>query len=308
MPNNDHIGITKEQLAALNLKEVPFQLSTMETIDFAIYDFLDKNMDIHLTTNGGFKKVPIIWTSTERAYQVKHDKTLRDQGGTLVLPAVSLHRTGITKDVNIRGGIQPHHIPNVGHKGQTITVARRINQDKTADFENAYSNRLSNNRVRSSRFLTKKVDRKIVYETVSMPIPVWVQVGYTITLRSEYQQQMNEMLQPFVTKFGNIDHFMISRDGHKYESFVDGSFSEQNNLAAMQTEERRFETSVNVRVLGYLMGEGENSDQPKVVVRENFVEYRMPRERVVMGDVPIHGGDGTSADDANRGVDGGYRE
>ena len=307
MPSDKkNIGVEKDKL--LPLREIPFQASTIETVDLAMYDFLDKNMSLHLTTNGGFKKVPVIWTSTERAYQIKHDKSLRDQEGTLILPVIALYRTNIRKDVNKRGGIQPHFIPGGGIKGQTFTIARRIKQDKTAAFENAAANRLINKRAKNSRFLMDKVDRKIVYETISIPIHVWVEISYTIVLRTEYQQQMNELLQPFVTKFGNINHFMIARDGHRYESFVDGSFSIQNNTESIGSEERKFETKVSVNVLGYLMGQGVNSDQPKIVVREGVAEVKMPRERVITGDLAVHAAFGTSTDDSNRGVDGGYKE
>ena len=286
------------------LREIPFQLSTIETIDLAMFDYLDKRLNLHAMTNEGFKKVPIIWTATERAYQIKHNKSLRDQEGTLILPAIALHRSSVTKDLSQRGGIQPHHEPTGDIKGQTYTVARRIKQDKTAGFENAQSNRLG----APSRFLMDKVDRKIVYETVSMPMHVWVNVAYSIALKTEYQQQMNELLQPFVTKFGNINHFKISRDNHSYESFVDGNFSFNNNLESLDEEERKFETKININVLGYLMGQGLNDDQPKMVVRESVTVVKTPREKVVMGDKPEQGSGGVAADDKDQGVDGGYKE
>ena len=307
MPSNDHVGVDKEKL--LPLKEIPFQPSTIETIDLAMFDYLDKELNLQAMTNEGFKKVPIIWASTERAYQIKHNKSLRDQEGALILPAIALHRSNITKDMNKRGAFQPHHVPTGDNKGQTFVVARKIKQDKTAEFENAYSNRLWNARARkTSRFLTKKIDRKIVYETISMPIHVWVNVSYSITLKTEYQQQMNELLQPFATKFGNINHFRISRDRHSYESFVNGSFSINNNTESIGLEERKFETKIDIDVLGYLMGEGDNADQPSMVVRENVVEVRFPRERVIMEDPLSNAGAGIFPNNSNVGTDGGYRE
>ena len=44
------------------VQEIEIQPSTMENIDVALYDFIEK-MDIYSSTNKGFKKVPIIWTS-----------------------------------------------------------------------------------------------------------------------------------------------------------------------------------------------------------------------------------------------------
>ena len=41
-------------------------------------------------------------------------------------------------------------------------------------------------------------------------------------------------------------------------------------------------------MLGYIIGEGKNEIRPKVVVRENFVEVKLPREHVMVGDIPEH--------------------
>ena len=45
---------------------------------------------------------------------------------------------------------------------------------------------------------------------------------------------------------------------------------------------------VDIKVLGYIMGEGKNAEQPKVVIRENAVEVRLSREHVIFGDIPEH--------------------
>tara|TARA_Y100000593_G_C4306178_1_gene335867 strand:- start:463 stop:1386 length:924 start_codon:yes stop_codon:yes gene_type:complete len=307
MPNRDYTEVDEE--LRHKLRDVPFQPSTLETIDLAIYNYVDGALNLQSTTNEGWKKVPIIWVSTERAYQIKHDQNLRDQEGTLILPAVTIHRTAVSKDPAKRGGLQPHLLPTTDIKGQTFEIARRINQEKTAEFANAYSdNRMTGNGRVKSKFITRKKNKKVVYEIMSVPIPVWVEISYSIAVRTEYQQQMNELLQPFITRFGNINHFVIKKDGHRYESFVQGEFSMNNNVDSMDAEERRYETKIDVKVLGYLMGEGSNQNQPKIAVRENIVEYRMPRERVMSRDIPRHGGDGTLVTDGNRSVDGGYRE
>ena len=72
--------------------------STLETIDTAFYDWVNETLDISATTNRGFNKVPLIWVSAERAFQVKHDKNLRDDFGVLKLPLISVERTSVVKD------------------------------------------------------------------------------------------------------------------------------------------------------------------------------------------------------------------
>ena len=60
----------------------------------------------------------------------------------------------------------------------------------------------------------------------------------------------------------------------------------------METDERKFETSLDIKVLGYLLGSGKNEEKPTVIIRENAVEVKIPRERVVLGDIPEHTDDG----------------
>ena len=60
----------------------------------------------------------------------------------------------------------------------------------------------------------------------------------------------------------------------------------------MDGEERKFETSIDIKVLGYLVGEGVNDDRPKFSIRENAVQLRIQRERTIFGDIPEYSGDG----------------
>ena len=40
-------------------------------------------------------------------------------------------------------------------------------------------------------------NKKAVYETITIPMPVYIDVNYTISVRTEYQQQMNEVHSTF---------------------------------------------------------------------------------------------------------------
>ena len=118
---------------------------------------------------------------------------------------------------------------------------------------------------------------------------------------------MNDLLQPFITRPGTINSFLINRDGHRYEAFVQSDFTPNNNVSSMENEERRFETSLEIKVLGYLVGEGVNQETPKFSVRENAVQVRIPRERVVWDDPLPTTGPGNDSKQ-NVGVGGKYRE
>ncbi|MAF42542.1 MAG: hypothetical protein CMI54_00040 [Parcubacteria group bacterium] len=273
-------------------EEIPFQASTLENIDAAFYDWVNDKLNISSETNKGFKKVPVIWVSAERAYQIKRDKGLRDQDGTLVLPLMTIERSSVNKSLSKKGTIYANIPPVNDERGGSITIARQINQDKTSNFANADSAKktggIATPHVGHGQINFPRKNKKVVYETVTIPIPIYLDIVYTISLRTEYQQQMNEMLAPFLVKTGGINYFIFSKEGHGYEGFIQEEYSHENNIAGMEEEERQYETKISVNALGYIIGGDKNEDQPKIVKRQNAVEIKLGRERVIMGDIPEH--------------------
>jgi len=287
--NRDYIG---DKNVADKLQEIEFPASTLETIDKAMLEFIDETLNLSVDTNNGFEKVPVLWVTAERAYQIKHNKDLRDKEEMLILPLITVNRSSVTKEPNFKGSVYANLYPENDAKGGTITIARKINQKKTAEFQNAEANRKYgvDKNVASKMKNTNKRNMsaaKTVYETITIPIPVWVKVMYEITVRSEYQQQLNQMVTPFLTVPGNSrTPKRIENDGHYYEIFIDGSLTDTSNKAALGMERRNYETTINIETLGYLIGDGDNQEKPKIVKRENAVEFKFARERTIFGDIP----------------------
>ena len=255
-----------------SLKEIQFMPSTIETIDFALSDWLKEDLGIFCTTNEGWKRVPLIWSMPERSFQIKDNKDLRKKD-IFVLPAISIERTSLEKDPNMKG-VAWSHIPRQNDpKGGAITVARRIQQEKTSNFENADAKRIYGQKTYPYK------NGKVVYETITMPLPTYVVVNYKLTVNTEYQQQMNEIITPFLAYTGQINNFFINRDGHKFEGFVQGDFGLENNISNLGEEERNFKTTINLKVLGYLMGSDKNDNQPKVTIRESAAQFRFTKMR-----------------------------
>mgnify|MGYP003122719582 CR=1 FL=1 len=261
------------------IKEEYFLPSTVETIDAALTGFI-KDLNIACDTNEGFKNVPVIWTSAERSFQTKDNKDLRDSTGALIKPVVTIERTNINKNLARKGALYAA-LPEVDdEKGGVITIARVVKQDKTQNFQNARSKRLYN-----QKNMRDRTANKTVYETITIPLPVYIEVSYNISLYAEYQQQINEMVSPFITKPGGINLVKIKQDGHGYEAFIQEAFNVNNNLASLTSEERKYQTNIEIKVLGYIIGADKNEEQPKIVRRENAVEVKIPRERVISGDI-----------------------
>ena len=283
-------------------RDIAFQPSSLETIDQALYNWLYEKLRIFSTTNKGRKRVPVIWVSAERAYQIKNDKELRDSSGNLKLPLITIERTSLTKDSTMHGRLTANIYPIDDPRGGTVTIGRRIQQEKTSLFaanegaklrgggrdtnnaDDVSPGAFASGSVGDGQLYYPRSNKLIVYETITIPLPVYVNLTYSIVLKAEYQQQINEMLTPFLVKTGQINNFNLHSDGHKFEGFLPKDFGSNNNLTDLGEDERTFETKFDIRVLGHLIGENDNQETPKIVIRENAVKIRIPRERVISQD------------------------
>ena len=292
MPSKyDH---TELENADERLKEITFMPSTVENIDTAIYNYIKDELALQTTTNKGNTVVPVLWVAAERSHQIKNsrDQDIRDRKGIFKLPLMTVERSSMTKDPAFKGTWQAH-MPDFGrgmHRVRRVNVpaARRINQDKTSNFTNAFSGRkrgVNNNVGHGQSNFPRKGPGPTVYQTIYQPIPIWVNATYNLRIRTEYVQQMNDLIQPFYTFTGQANSFFITNEGHRYEAFVEGDISYNNNIANLGEEERTYISDIKLKVLGYLMGEGVNDPKPKITMVENFVEVKIPRERVIVGDI-----------------------
>jgi len=263
-------------------RDVPRFKSELEDIDFALYRLLDETLDLRTRTNKGFKKVPVVWSGAERSHSIKNDKIKRDLTGQVILPMISVERKGIKKTDKSR--VIPYALvdPIGDLKGGYLTVNKVIQQDKTSNFANADSHRRAGQQnYPLNRF---KKNKKVVYETITIPIPVYIELDYAITLRTEYQEQMNDLMVPFIRISNGHKRVMIEHNSNKYEAFIQEGYSMSNNISKFETNERKYETSININVFGYLIGDGKNQKQPRVVRRENAIQIRFARERVIVQD------------------------
>ena len=284
LPDNFDFAQLPYDRKDFTLEEIGMLASRIEDIDYAITSWLKEDLDLSTITNEGHKRVPVLWQTPERAFQIKNNHDLRhpidDGGGVITLPVISIERTAITKDPAQKGSFQAH-LYSDRRNGRTgrMTIAKRIKQDKTRNFAVVGNTRTNTDGTRQKFF--PRINKKVVIETLSIPIPIYVVLDYKIIVKTEYQQQMNDLTQPFMTRTGQINSFVMRRNGHLYEAFIDQGFNQNNNVANLGEDERQFTSEITIKVLGYLIGEGNSDDRPIVTREESIVEIAFPRETVV---------------------------
>ena len=79
-----------------NFQELPS--CGIEDVDRAVFDLFDKTLPLYLESDGEVSKIPVLYATGERAVLLSKRKPLRDNQGALILPLISVIRTGIEQD------------------------------------------------------------------------------------------------------------------------------------------------------------------------------------------------------------------
>lgn len=268
--------------------DIEVKPSTLENVDTALYRFIDEVLNLHSDTADGVIKVPVVFASAERAFLSKKTAEGRDNDGTLNLPIISIERKAVSKDMTKTTsyyGPTPFFIDSI--HGSYIKINRRIVEDKTNNF--AVADNVKNldgvRRTPNGQAYFPSENKKIVTVSYYIPRPISVNINYDIVIKTSYLQQMNNLVVPFINIGDYAKMVKISNDGHAYEAFFNGTFNTTNTVSNLTNNERVYQTNITVGVIGYLIGEGENQIRAKVIKRENAVEVKIPRERVIVGDV-----------------------
>ena len=209
----------------------------------------------------------------------------------LEYPLISIVKEGINRNPSNKGPFKSYQFPYFSYykKGGSIDIARVVNQDKTRNFANAAALNKSATDKNINYQTFPMVNKEIVYDTLTVPMPTYVEISYTVSAVTHYQQQMNEILEVF-QNFSSIPSvFPIKNERNSYETFMSPDFSFENNSSGLDVNQRVFKTNISFLVLGHLIGEGKNQDTPIIVRRESAAKVEIQRERVVVGDeVPYH--------------------
>lgn len=235
MPNN----VYNDASGRYSIKNV-----TLETVDSAVRDYFDKKISISVDTEKGRNKVPVIFAAGERWKMIRDNKGLRDENGTLILPVIAIRRTNIDRTPGMRA---------LGQETPFITISKRIH-DKTGNIQNLVNTRKLNG--------FPQLRKSPVFEYLTIPFPDFAVVFYEIVIWTQYQTQMNEILQKIFYNYEHMDSFVmpVEYDGKKrkgnsyyFVGFRDGTVVPQSNVEEFTNQERIIKYSYTIKVPAYFI-------------------------------------------------------
>jgi hypothetical protein len=253
---------------------------TIEDLDRSVFSLFDTQLPLQVKQKGkGTKKVPVIFATGERFAILRRKIPLGDRGpshSALILPLVSIQRTGISQDPD--NGTGP---------GQTlpIVIKRRLSEDnpiykrlvnemglRNADDAATDGNNLvgggaapgslgtrRDNRVSpdadSGRLLRPQLSNNI-YETLTIPPTKYYTATYEVSIWAQYTQEMNEMLMTIMSLYQN-NHRRTFRletpKGYWFVGYVSSDLSADNNIDEFTDQERIIRYSFSIKANGYII-------------------------------------------------------
>ena len=239
-------------LEGINIPE-DFELPPcgIEDLDRALFKLFNEDMPLFYEIDGNMKRIPCIFASGERAFILRRKEPLRDRRGALILPLVSILRSGIEQD--------PDHALSPGDGLLTI-------RKKLADENRVYKRQVNLENLRGQSNIEGGVSGPFnaslgicannVYEIITIPVPRFFKATYEVTFWAQYLQQMNNIVEAFISSYniGPARSFKIESDkGYWFLATVEPTFSDSSNFDGYQDDERMIKTSVTVHATGYII-------------------------------------------------------
>jgi hypothetical protein len=236
----------------------------IEDVDISLFQLFDKEISFTVSNKSESVKVPVIFASGEKWALLKKGKAMRDKNSSLILPLVTILRTGVaqnmTSDIAGRG---------INQQTGELIIKRRLDKSDRSyqnllnkiGIENQFSH--SHNRdkdihvlgdTEQGALLTPDLKNN-VFEIFAIPSPQFYTATYDITIWTQYTQHMNQIVEQLMVSFlpqGQCWKLQTEKGYWFVASVQEGNFASENNFDEMSQEERIIKTNFTVTVPAYV--------------------------------------------------------
>ena len=258
---------------------------TVEDVDRALFNLFDKDLNLIFEQKKTTKKVPIIFATGERFAVLRRKHPLRDKAGAIILPLISIQRTGIEQSPtkgNATNQTSPITIkkklsPGDSTYQQILNKERLQNSDEratpnheltTSETKGGQGRGASPGTVATRRKAPNKKQKfsegklisdslsNNIYEIYTLQPPKYFVAQYEITVWAQYTQQMNNLLTAIMTSYHSYGQrtFRIETEkGYYFVAYFGASIGTDNNFDDFTDSERIVRNTFTVEVPGYIV-------------------------------------------------------
>ena len=235
----------------------------LDDVDRALFDLFNRDLPlVYETKDGSTKRVPVIFATGERFAITRRKEPLRDKNGALILPLVTISRSGLEQ--------QAQKSIEIGDSG-TIDITRRVSKDdpiyqrivNSPGFENVGPPYESTRRpaldrpgrTTGGRLLEPNVGAGI-YETISIPVPKFFTAKYEITLWTQFMQHSNNLLTTIMSGYHNVrarSYRVETPSGYWFNAAFEADIGSDTTFDNMSDDERAIKHSFTVTIPAFII-------------------------------------------------------
>jgi hypothetical protein len=234
-----------------------------EDVDRAFFQLFNEKLPLYFRVtkdSSEQKRIPVIFATGERFSVASKREPFRDKNGALILPIVSISRSGIEQDSTKQAGVAPIN---------EMTIRKRIspedgpyqNLQNSGNFRNAqYSKEGDGNAAKDYYSATGRTLRNSLganlYEVFVIPMPKFFTLKYEVTLWCQYVQQANDFISAIMGAYiqpSNRTVKIETNKGYWFVAYFDPSVSQDNNFSDSSDTERIIKVTLTAEVPAYLL-------------------------------------------------------
>lgn len=237
----------------------------IEDVDRAFFELFDRVLPFTYKASkddNERRKIPVVFATGERFALASKKSPLRDKNNALILPIISIARSGIEQEATKGLGISDRF--------NEMVIKKRISAEDPLYQAIQNSNGFLNNEgpgagslsnyerdyySASGRLLQPEL-KKGLYEVLVIPMPKYFTLKYEVTFWTQYVGQLNEMITAMMGAYiqpGNRSIKITTKKGYWFVAYFDTSIGSGSNLDGFSDDERIIKATLTAEVPGYLI-------------------------------------------------------
>lgn len=192
-------------------------------LDYCIKWYFDNIIQPQVTEFGKQVPVPVMHGAPEKWKNMQADGYFRDKNGKIQTPLISFKRTGVTKNKTLGSKVDAN-FPQL-YFTEEIKYGKQNRYDQFSVLTNS----------------------KPIKSFVTTVIPEFVDVTYDVIVWTEFEDQMNGLVEPIIYTEGS---FWGDPEKFKFRTKID-SFTNTTDL--LQDQDRIVRTAFTITMFGYII-------------------------------------------------------
>tara|TARA_Y100000310_G_scaffold236214_1_gene239379 strand:- start:3448 stop:4650 length:1203 start_codon:yes stop_codon:yes gene_type:complete len=249
----------------------------IEDVDRAVFNLFDKDLDLTVSEKEETRRVPVVFATGERFALVKRRRAIRDKNGTIILPLVSVRRTGINQTkswglpgdtgdlvIKTRLSSKDQQFQNIvnkqGIKNQSNVASPTNFVNRSSVYKYSYPGKIASRRPDSLKTSADGVAinndlGKNIFEIITVPFPLFFKATYEIIFWTQYTLHMNQMLETFMASYHVSDFgFKVTSDkGYWFVAYVENELSADDNFEEFTDEQRMIKYTIRMFAHGWIV-------------------------------------------------------